>query len=282
MKIAIVTDSTCDLAPDYLAKNDIYVLPLKIIYKGKECYDRVDIQPEEVYRSLQEEIPGTSMPGPGEVKELFAELQAKGYDHIIALHISSGLSSTLNVVKMVAEQFPQLKVEVVDSKALSMGLGFLVMKAVQLRELGAKFSDVVKQVREAQQKIKIFFVVKTLEYLKKGGRIGLVQASLGEILDIKPIISINEEGKYFTFAKARGRSRSIAKLKEIFAEYARGKQIDLAVMHGDAEAECLDLLHDLLQTAGVTIRKQFFGQIGPAMGVHSGPGLLGFAIYENV
>lgn len=277
MKIAIVTDSTCDLAAEYLAQNDIYVLPLKVVYKDREYHDRVDIQPEEIYSRLPGDLPTTSMPGPGEVRELFEQLKAKGYDHIIALHISSGLSGTLNVVRMVAEQFPELKIEIIDSKALSLGLGFLVMKAVQLRDLGAKFADIVQQVLETQQKIKVFFVLKTLEYLKKGGRIGFVQASLGEILDIKPIISINAEGQYYTYAKARGRGMSIKKLKAIILENIQGKKINLAVMHGDAEGECLDVLHDLMQKVGDNIREHFFGQIGPVMVVHTGPGLLGVA-----
>ena len=280
MKLAIVTDSTCDLTSEFLEQNNVTVLPLKVIYKDREYLDRIEIQPEDVYSCFAEEIPTTSMPSPGEVRQVFTQLSNQGYTHVLALHISSGLSGTTDVVKMVAQEFPHIKTEVIDSKALSLGLGFLVMKAVQLRDLGAKFNDLVNQIKEAQKKTKIFFVVKTLEYLKRGGRIGLVQASLGDILDVKPIISINEEGKYFTYCKVRGRKRSIAKLKEIFLEHVQGKQVDLAVAHGDAEEECVGLLKDLLKGNGVNIRRHFMCEIGPAMVVHAGPGLLGVAFQE--
>ncbi|MDS1030167.1 DegV family protein [Bacillota bacterium LX-D] len=275
MKIAIVTDSTCDLEQEYLAQHDIYVLPLKVVFKDRQYHDRVDLQPKEFYARLAHEIPSTSMPGPGEVAELFSLLESKGYDHVLAVHISSGLSGTFNVVKMVAQQFPNLKVEVIDSKALSLGLGFLVMKAVQLRDLGEKFSDLVKQTKETQKKTKIFFIVKTLEYLKKGGRIGLIQSSLGELLDIKPIISVNEEGKYYTFAKVRGRKKSIEKLKELVLELIQGRKVNLAVAHSDAEEEGRRVLQDLVQAAGDSIQKYFLCELGPGMVVHCGPGLLG-------
>ncbi|MGI6331948.1 MAG: DegV family protein [Zhaonellaceae bacterium] len=280
MKLAIVTDSTCDLGTDYLQQYGIYVLPLRVIYGDKEYYDGVDITPEEVYRRFPDEVPTTSMPGPGDVEKLFQELKNKGYDHVICLHISSGLSGTFNVVKMVAKSFPELKIEVIDSKALSLGLGFLVMKAVQLKNLGVKFNELVQQIEETRRKTKIFFVIKTLEYLKKGGRIGLIQASFGELLDIKPIVSINEEGKYYTYAKARGRKKSIQKLLDIFQELTAGKRITLAVMHGDAEEECISFLEKILKNSNTMITRHFTGQIGPGMVVHSGPGLLGFAFQE--
>ena len=275
MKLAIVTDSTCDLGTDYLQQYGIYVLPLRVIYGDKEYYDGVDITPEEVYRRFPDEVPTTSMPGPGDVEKLFQELKNKGYDHVICLHISSGLSGTFNVVKMVAKSFPELKIEVIDSKALSLGLGFLVMKAVQLKNLGVKFNELVQQIEETRRKTKIF-CDQNLRILKKGGRIGLIQASFGELLDIKPIVSINEEGKYYTYAKARGRKKSIQKLLDIFQELTAGKRITLAVMHGDAEEECISFLEKILKNSNTMITRHFTGQIGPGMVVHSGPGLIRF------
>jgi DegV family protein with EDD domain len=282
MKLAIVTDSTCDLEREYLEQHDIYVLPLKIIYGEKQYLDRVDITPEEICRRFPDEIPTTSMPGPGEVEELFRKLKGKGYDHVICLHISSGLSGTFDVVKMVAKDFSDLNIEVIDSKALSLGLGFLVMKAVQLKELGVKFTELISQIEEARKRTKVFFVIKTLEYLKKGGRIGFIQGSFGELLNIKPIVSINEAGKYYTYAKSRGRKNSIEKLFEIFQEITAGKKITLAVMHSDAEEECDNLLERILKNSNAIITRHFKGQIGPGMIVHSGPGLLGLAFQENM
>lgn len=281
-KIAIVTDSTCDLDQELAEKLNIHILPLKVVYPdGAEYQDGIEITPEEVYARMPEETPSTSMPGPGDIRALFEKLRDEGYQQVIAIHISSGLSGTLDVVRMVAKDFPELEVEIIDSKALSLALGFLVLKAVQLRDLGAKFREIIDELHQARQKIKVFFVVKTLEYLKKGGRIGLVSGSLGEILDVKPIISINEDGKYYTYSKVRGRARSLAKLKEIFKEKTKGKTINLAVAHSDAVEEAKAIYQELLESATCKIKDSWFGQIGPVMGVHAGPGLIGIA-YEEI
>lgn len=280
-KIAIVTDSTCDLDQELAEKLNIHILPLKVVYPdGAEYQDGIEITPEEVYARMPEETPSTSMPGPGDIRALFEKLRDEGYQQVIAIHISSGLSGTLDVVRMVAKDFPELEVEIIDSKALSLALGFLVLKAVQLRDLGAKFRENIDELHQARQKIKVFFVVKTLEYLKKGGRIGLVSGSLGEILDVKPIISINEDGKYYTYSKVRGRARSLAKLKEIFKEKTKGKTINLAVAHSDAVEEAKAIYQELLESASCKIKESWFGQIGPVMGVHAGPGLIGIAYEE--
>lgn len=280
-KIAIITDSTCDLDRELAERINIHVLPLKVVFPdGTEYQDGVDITPQEIYARMPAEIPGTSMPGPGEIRALLAKLQEEGYRQVIAIHISSGLSGTLDVVRMVAREFPELEVEVIDSKALSLALGFLVLKAARLRDLGAKFREIVEELHRTRERIKVFFTVKTLEYLKKGGRIGLVSGSLGEILDVKPIISINEDGKYYTYGKVRGRSKSLAKLKEIFREKTKNKTINLAVAHSDALEEARALYQELLEGAGCKIKESWFGQIGPAMGVHAGPGLVGIAYEE--
>lgn len=280
IKIAIVTDSTCDLSEELVDKFNIHILPLKVVYGKEEYQDGIEIRPEEVYARFPDEIPSTSMPGPGEVKDLFQRLEDEGYTHVISIHISSGLSGTAEMVRMMAQEFPHLQVEVIDSKGLSLALGFLVLRAAQLRDLGTKFQELIDQLYQARSRIKVFFILKTLEYLKKGGRIGFVQASLGEVLDVKPIISINEDGKYFTLAKVRGRMKSIGKLKEMVLERAREKAVNLAVMHGDAEEEARSLYQDLLGDKAMKIKEHFFGQIGPVMVTHTGPGLIGVAYEE--
>lgn len=280
-KIAIVTDSTSDLEVELAKKLDFHILPLSVVFSDTEEYlDGVEITPEQVYARMPAETPSTSMPGPAEIRALFKKLQDEGYTQIVTIHISSGLSGTVDVVRSVAQDFPELEIEAIDSKALSMGLGQLVLKAVQLRDEGFKFKELVEQLHEAQKRIKILFVVRTLEYLKKGGRIGLVQGTLGEVLDIKPIISINEDGKYYTYSKTRGRAKSIEKLKEIFYEFTKGKTINLAVAHSDALEEAKVLYQELLESTSVKIKESWFGQIGPVMGVHAGPGLIGVCYEE--
>ncbi|KNZ69378.1 degV family protein [Thermincola ferriacetica] len=277
-KIAIVTDSTCDLEREFIEKNDVHVLPLRIIYQGKEYRDKIDIEPQEIYERMPGEIPKTSMPGFGEITEVFTKLKEQGFNRILSMHISGGLSGTVNAVQMAARQISEMHIEVLDSKALSLGLGFLVNKAVRLRDAGCVFDEIVEKVKKTRDEIKVFFVVKTLEYLRKGGRIGLIEGTLGDLLNIKPIVSINEEGKYFTYAKVRGRKKSMEELVEIAKEYIREKAVNLAVMHSGAEADAREVREKLLNTNCADIREFFWGQIGPSMVVHSGPGLVGIGI----
>ncbi len=280
-KIALITDSTCDLPKDILDNLNINMLSLKVIYEDQIYNDRVDIQPQEIYDQMPEKIPTTSMPTPEEVRLLLDKLSGQGFTHAIAVHMSSGLSGTYNTVKTVAKQFSRMKVEVIDSKVLSLGLGFLVKEAAHGINDGLSFDMVVSRVKELQSKVKVFFVVKTLEYLKKGGRIGYVEATLGQILDIKPIISINNEGKYFSFSKVRGRKKSINKLIEILKEKAAGKRINLGVAHGNAKAEAEKLMHKITNMKEFEIKDSLFGHVSPGIVVHTGPGLIGLVFLDS-
>ncbi|MFW6035745.1 MAG: DegV family protein [Halothermotrichaceae bacterium] len=276
-KTALLTDSTCDLPEELLEKYSIYSLPLKIIYGNKEYRDRIDIEPNDVCLKFEEEIPTTSMPGPDEIKQKFIELREKGYTQIIAIHISSGLSGTYNISKMVSKDFKNIKIEVIDSKMLSLGLGRLVLFAKDLiNKNKISFEEIVKKIKDHIDNIKVFFVVGTLKYLKKGGRIGKVKGTIGQLLNIKPIISIDEEGKYFTFDRARSREKSINKLFKISKERINEGNCAVDVMHADAVDEAKKLLNKLKQLKNV--KKSFLGEISPAMVVHAGPGLLGVCI----
>ncbi len=274
-KIAIVTDSTCDLDQEFIREKGIFILPLKVIYPDKEYLDRVDIQPTEIYSRFPNEIPKTSMPSFGEIIELFKQLKDTGYNKVLSLHVSSGLSGTFEAVKAAAQQISDMDIQVIDSKALSLGLGFLVNQATRLKEAGCIFDEMVHTIKKAQQEIKVFFVVKTLEYLRKGGRIGLIEGALGDLLNVKPIVSINEEGKYYTYAKVRGRKRSLEEMIDIVKGYIGTKTVNLAVMHGDAEEEATEVKEALTSHLDGQVKEVFFGQLGPSMVVHAGPGLIG-------
>lgn len=278
-RIAVVTDSTCDLSEEQIRTYDIKLLPLKVVYNDREYIDRLEIQPEEVYENFEREIPKTSMPSPGEAANLFKKLAQDGFTDVISIHISSGLSGTYQMVKSVAQQMKDvINVQVIDSKALSWGLGCLVLEARRLVKSGLNLEEVVEKVYRLREKTKVIFVVKTLEYLRKGGRIGYVAGTIGEMLNVKPIISINDEGKYYTYQKVRGRKRSLDKLVDIIKEYAEDKKIKLAVMHGGALEEAKSIM-DKLQLPNIDM--QLLGQIGPSMVVHTGPGLIGAIFYEE-
>ena len=278
-KTAILTDSTCDLTPEDLQDLPIKVLPLTVIYSDKEYQDRIDIQPQDIYQQFETEIPTTSMPSPNEVKTALLELKNEGFENVIAIHISSGLSGTYNMVQMISKQIEGLNIEVIDSKSLSMGLGRLVMYASELITEEIDFSDLVTKVKEKINNIEIFFVVKTLKYLKEGGRIGKVKGTIGELLNIKPIISINEQGEYYTYSKTRGRKRSIKKLFKIAKDKISEGLSKVDVMHSGSIKEAKSLINKFKKMDNVT--EIFLGEIGPAMIVHAGPGLIGIAVTKE-
>lgn len=276
-KIAVVTDSTCDLSKEILKEKGIEFLPLKIIYENAQYKDRVDIKPQTVYDYFEEEIPSTSMPTPAEVKEKYLDLKEKGYTHIISVHISSGLSGTYNICQMVADQLDGITVKVIDSKLLSMGLGRLVLYTKELIDSHEyNFNEIFDKVTVKKEEIDLYFIVETLKYLKKGGRIGKVRGTIAELLNIKPIISINESGEYFTFDKVRSRNKSIKKLISLTKEKIKEGFCYVDVMHADAREEALDILDKLKDLP--TVKDTYLGEISPAMVVHSGPGLIGVCI----
>lgn len=275
-RIALVTDSTCDLDAEVVARHQIRVLPLKVIYKDRAYHDRVDISPQEVYDQLPEKIPTTSTPSPQDVLNLLHELRDAGFTKVLAIHLSSGLSGTLNTVRLAAKEVSGLQTVVLDSKSLSMGLGFVVEQAGRWLDEHHPFETVVEQCQAMIERTKAFYVLKTLDYLRRGGRINTVAAAVAGILDLKPIISINEEGKYYGYRRVRGRSQSIRELLEITRERVAGGLSRVAVMHGDAQEEALKLAEEVRRLPGVT--EVVFGQIGPAMVVHTGPGLIGVAL----
>jgi len=276
-KIAVVTDSTCDLSSEILEEQEIEFLPLKIIYENNQYKDRVDIKPQTVYDNFEREIPSTSMPTPAEVREKYLELHEKGYTHIISIHISSGLSGTYNICQMVADQLDEITVQVIDSKMLSMGLGRLVLYTKELIDSNQhSFNEIVDKVEIKKEEIDLYFIVDTLKYLKKGGRIGKVRGTIAELLNIKPIISINEEGEYFTFDKVRSRKKSITKLINLAKEKINEGFCYVDVMHADAKEEAVDILDKLKDLP--TVKDTVLGEISPAMVVHSGPGLIGVCI----
>ena len=152
----------------------------------------------------------------------------------------------------------------------------MVYEAAKMISEGFDIDYIKNKVLSLRDKIKIFYCLPVLEYLKKGGRINTVAATIGDIIDIKPIISINEEGKYYSHAKVRGRKRSLDKLVEIAKEISEGHTVRLAVMHGSAEKEAQKIKDTLSKLPNV--KDIIFGQIGPALGVHTGPGLVGVCV----
>ena len=281
-KIAILVDSGTDVPPNFREKYGIYWLPLLINYTDRQCLDGVDIQPHEMYELLPTEIPKTSLPDGSMVNAMFDRIKADGYEHVLAVTISSGLSGTCNMIRLMGEEYEGLDVSVVDTKNISIGSGLVAIRAAQMvNDEGMSWEDLIVNIKREIPRSKVFFCVDTLKYLQKGGRIGLVTAMLGASLSLKPIISCNEEGVYYTAGKAIGRTRAIQKVIDLAAEFAKGAdKVELAVMNGCAE---MDGLHTRNKAEGVIVNGTVTvtGQIGAALGVHTGPGLIGIGVIRR-
>ena len=277
-KIAILVDSGCDVPREYREKYNMYVAPLTIIYKDAEYRDGIDIDPETVYARFAEEIPSTSLPNPATVTELFKQIKADGYEKVIVVVISSGLSGTFEMLRGFGPEPEGLEAYYVDTKNIGIGSGLSAIRAGELIEQGLSFAEVCRQVEIAAANTKIFFCVATLEYLIKGGRIGLVSGVMGMLLDVKPVISCNEDGIYYTVAKARGREKSLKLALEKAVEFAEGaKEYNIAVVQGAAEAEGSALMAAMKERLP-DFRYAIEEQLTPVLVVHTGPGLIGIGV----
>lgn len=277
-KIAILVDSGCDVPREYREKYNMYVAPLTIIYKDAEYRDGIDIDPDTVFARFSEEIPSTSLPSVATVTGLFKQIKADGYEKVIVVAISSGLSGTFDMLSGFGPSPEGLEAYYVDTKNIGIGSGFSAIRAGELIEQGLSFEEVCRQTEHASKNTKLFFCVATLEYLLKGGRIGLVSGMVGMLLDVKPVISCNEDGIYYTVAKARGREKSLRVALDKAVEFAAGaKEYSIAVVQGAAEEEGKALMAAMKERLP-DYRHAIEEQLTPVLVVHTGPGLIGIGV----
>ncbi len=277
-KIAILVDSGCDVPKEFRDRFKMYVAPLTIIYKDGEYRDGVDIDPDTVFARFPEEIPSTSLPSPAAVAELFKQIKADGYEKVLVITISSGLSGTFEMLRNFGSEPEGLQAYYVDTKNIGIGSGLTAMRAGELIEKGLPFDEVCRQAELAAKNTKVFFCVATLEYLLKGGRIGLVSGVMGMLLDVKPVISCNEDGIYYTVAKARGREKSLRLALDKAVEFAQGaKEYSIAVVQGAAEVEAKAIMAAMKERLP-NFRHAVEEQLTPVLVVHTGPGLIGIGV----
>jgi DegV family protein with EDD domain len=271
MPVKIVTDSGADL-PDQLAKElGITVVPLYIRF-GEEVYrDRVSISEDEFYERLTHDPvhPSTTQPGPQDFLEAYQKLSADA-DGIVSIHISGKLSGTCNSALMAKGMLEgECPVEVVDSETLSMSVGLIVIAAAEMAKAGESLDKIVEWVKQAIPKTYLFFLLDTLEYLRRGGRIGKAKALMGSILSVKPMLTI-KDGELVPAGQARTRAKGIDKLFD-FVENAGNIQ-DLAVVYNTTPDEAQALAERL----GSVFAKEKIrmSRVGPGLGVHGGPGAM--------
>lgn len=276
-KIALITDSASDISVELLEKNKIKLLPFKVIYTGKEYEDRIDITPQMMYDRLKTEIPKTSLPSIERMANVFKEIISEGYTHAIVITISAAFSGTYNAVRLICEDFPELETFVFDSRTLTMAEGAMVLEAAKLIEERKSFKEITEILPTYREKIDLFFSIDTLEYLQKGGRIGRVAGTVGEFLNIKPIITVAEDGTYRTAAKVRGSKQVVSKMTEIFKSYLEKGKYKAWILDGNG-LDKVESLYESIKNLPNVVECTIAGTIGPALGVNTGPGLVGLAI----
>lgn len=277
--IKIVTDSTAYLPADYVQAHDIRVVPLYVHFGEEAFKEGVEISDEEFFARLKRSpaLPTTSQPSAGDFKQVFQEWAEAGHE-IVTLTISSKLSGTWNSAMAAKEMLPAAGISVIDSLSTSGGLQLMVYAAVEAAESGASRQEVAKLVQEIVPKINLFFVVDTLEYLAKGGRIGNAKAFLGTLLKVKPILAL-QEGVIEPLEQVRSKRKAQARLLELVEEAVgdRGPEAKVAVVNALVPEEAVALGRELQRRLGCPEPIQ--SNLGPVIGTHTGPGLVGVACY---
>lgn len=276
-KVAILVDSGCDIPKEFVEKYNIKLLGLKVIY-GMEMYtDGLDIDPMMVYDRFPGEIPTTSTPNAGDILEIADKIKAEGYEKLIAVCISSRLSGTFNTVKTTLEEYKGLESYTLDTRNISTGSGLLAMWAAVQLEQGKDFEWITQELEKKTEDSHVYFYMDTLDYLKAGGRIGNVTGFIGKALNLKPVITCNEEGIYYTVTMLRGRKNAVQKLIEIIRKNTKPEKLWLSIMNGQAAdkvPEARRLLTENFKEAEIVAEKQ----IVASLAVHTGPGLVGIGV----
>ena len=280
-KIALLTDSCADLSPKVAKENHIFVVPLRILCTDGEYLDGVNIRGEDIYRRLRAgELPQTSLPSAEEIAKLLSRIYEEGYDGVIAVMLSGGLSGTFNLLRLVAEECRgKLEVRAFDSLSGSLGLGMTVLQLAEDIRNGMDWEELTE--RRAPQLItgtRPFFTVDTLEYLQKGGRIGKVTATAGMLLQIKPLLTFAEDGQLTSVAKVRGRHQVIDKLVELTVKACGNhKRYNLAVANGGVP-DGMAQVREKLTAALPNYDHLWEGEIDGTLSVYIGDGVLGAAV----
>ncbi|WP_250676042.1 DegV family protein [Paraclostridium ghonii] len=283
MAIKIITDSTSYIPNEYIEKYDIKIVSLNV-FMDSESFRELDLDNKTFYTKMDalSEIPKSSQPVPDEMLNIFKSIIEKG-DSILGIFLSSNMSGTYssaNLIKnMILEDYPNADINILDSKTNCMQMGFAVIEAARLAFDGKSIEEVLTRTNKVLANSKFLFSPDTLDYLKKGGRIGSASALLGSILQIKPILTV-VDGSTSVFTKVRTRKKAIGKIVSTFFEDVDKNGLgDVIVHHINCEEEGLQLARVLEENLNTKVKIQ---SIGPVIGLHVGPGSIGIAYYTNI
>ena len=286
MAIKIVTDSSCDLGINFIEENNIELIPLLLNLDGETLKD--DLGKSLGYREFYEKLRAGSMPSTSQIniytfEEKFKELLDKGYE-ILYIGLSSALSGTFNSANMarnnILEENPNAKIAVVDSISVSMGLGMLIKKACKMIEEGKMLEDIVQWIEENKNKVIHAILVDDLKHLKRGGRVSASTAAVGSILNIKPLLKLNNSGAVEASEKIKGKKKGLKRLASIIKENAINIENEiLYIMHGEVVEDAQYLKEIILQELNFKDVKVEY--IGTVIGTHGGPGTIATVFWGN-
>lgn len=275
MTIRIITDSICDVPEEFVRKYDIKVLPLTVHFGDESYRDGIDLTMDAFLEKLEKSqiMPTTSQVPPIEFLSAFKEELIKG-NEVIAIQGSSKLSGTFNSAVMAKEQLDSDRIHVIDSEGITLGAGMLVIKAARLAEEKLGAEAVIKEIEESKARMKHYFILDTLKYLHKGGRLSLSAAIVGSILNIKPILTV-AGGKLELMDKARGINKAIATVMDTLKE--KGWSLDGKVVgiNHIADLEHRNLLEEEIKKR-YTVKEFIRGEVGSVVATHGGPGAVAF------
>ncbi len=274
-KVKIITDTACDLTLDYLKGRGIKVVPMTINFSNHSYEDGINLTRDEFYKLLttSAKLPTTAQPTPGAFLRAIKEVTDQD-DEAIVITISTGMSGTYDSAVMARDQLAQKEqVSVFDSRTASLGQGLLVIKAQEMADAGLEKKEILKELIKIRSRLYSVFTLDTLEYLEKGGRVSKVQAVVGEILNVKPILHVNREGQIISREKVRGRRRAIKRILDIMAEDGRElfKQL-ITIGHSRCPEEAENFATEIKRLYGV--KDIIIGELSSTVGTHTGPGCL--------
>jgi len=279
LAVKVVTDSTADIPGELAQELGITVVPLSVIFGDCAYREGVDIDHDTFYRRLREgkELPTTSAPSVGDFLRAYEEV-LRETDEVVSIHISSRLSATYNNACQAAAalQAKGARIEVVDSLNVSMGMGFIVLAAARAAQAGAGLEQVVTIARRCVERVRILVMLDTLEYLRRGGRIGRARALLGALLQVKPILSVRD-GELHPEARVRTRAQALERMLQLILASPRIQEMGVGYSTEREEAEAL--LERM--RAAVPHARTYLVRIGPVVGTHAGPGVIGVGCLEG-
>jgi len=273
---AIVTDSSAYLPQTYVERYSVYVLPLTLVWEGKEYRDGIDIQADEFYERLKSSpsLPTTSQISVGAFQALFARLLAGGYQ-VLALPISSGISGTYHSALQAKEMFPGAPIEVLDTHLVSMALSFQVLAAARAAAEGANLPECLQVAQAAYTKIGVYFTVDNLKYLYKGGRIGGAKHLFGTAINLKPVLEIRD-GKIELVTSVISQRKAIEKMVSLVETGIAGRSpVRLSVFHAGVKNQAEVLQERLVKQFDAI--EGILSEVSPAVGSHTGPGTISVA-----